>query len=265
MRSGPLVELSWEGKIALVTLNRPDRLNALNQTVAEDFHRCLNQLRLSYAQAVILNAKGRMFSAGGDIREMKAAADGDDAVGRLFKPLVRKLHECILLIRDLPVPVIATVNGVAAGGACNLALACDFVLAGESAVFNQAFVRIGLTPDCGGTFILPRLLGWRRATELLMTGDFVDAKTALKAGLITSVVRDEELSNEALRLARKLAAGPIAAFARIKRLLNQSAANDYGMQLEAEYRAQLESAETKDFIEGVTAFLEKRSPKFTGE
>jgi 2-(1,2-epoxy-1,2-dihydrophenyl)acetyl-CoA isomerase len=98
-----------------------------------------------------------------------------------------------------------------------------------------------------------------------MTGDFVDARTALKAGLITSVVRDEELSNEALRLARKLAAGPIAAFARIKRLLNQSAANDYGMQLEAEYRAQLESAETKDFIEGVTAFLEKRSPKFTGE
>src|SRR5437763_12702122 len=148
MVSGRFVELRWDGKIAIVTLNRADTLNALNQELADDLHRCLNQLRLSYAQAVILNAEGRVFSAGGDIREMKAAADEDDAVGRLFKPLVRRLHECILLIRELPVPVIAAVNGAAAGGACNLALACDFVIAGESAVFNEAFVRIGLTPDC---------------------------------------------------------------------------------------------------------------------
>jgi 2-(1,2-epoxy-1,2-dihydrophenyl)acetyl-CoA isomerase len=265
MGSGPLVDLRWEEKIAVITLNRPETLNALNQPLADELHRCLNRLRLSYAQAVILNAAGRVFSAGGDIREMKAAAAGDDPVGRLFKPLVRRLHECILLIRDLPVPVIAAVNGAAAGGACNLALACDFVIAGETAVFNEAFVRIGLTPDCGGTFILPRLIGWRRATELLMTGDFVDAKTAAKEGLITSVVPDAELQTAALRLARKLTNGPTAAIARIKRLLNQSAANDYAMQLEAEYQTQLESAETKDFVEGVTAFLEKRPPEFSGE
>ena len=265
MASEALVDLQWEGKIALITLNRPDTLNALNQALAEDLYKCLNQLRLSYAQAVILKAEGKIFSAGGDIREMKAAADEDDAVGRLFKPLVRRLHECILLIRELPVPVIAAVNGVAAGGAFNLVLACDFVIAGESAVFNQAFIRIGLTPDCGGTFILPRLVGWRRATELFMTGDFVDAKRAAKEGLITSVVPDGEVQSVALGLAKKLAAGPTAALGRIKRLLNQSAANDYGMQLEAEYRTQLESAQTKDFIEGVTAFLEKRSPEFTGE
>lgn len=265
MASGLLVDLRWEEKIAILTLNRPDTLNALNQALAEDLHRSLNQLRLSYAQAVVLRAAGRVFSAGGDIREMKAAADEDDAVGRLFKPLVRKLHECVLLIRDLPVPVIAAVNGAAAGGACNLALACDFVIAGESAVFSEAFVRIGLTPDCGGSFILPRLVGWRRATELLMTGDFVDARTAAKEGLITSVVPDTALEASALRLARKLANGPTAAFARIKRLLNHSATNDYGMQLEAEYQAQLESGETKDFFEGVTAFLEKRPPEFCGE
>jgi len=232
MASGRLVDLRWEEKIAVNTLNRPDTLNALNQRVADDLYRCLNQLRLSYAQAVLLNASGRVFSAGGDIREMKAAADEDDAVGRLFKPLVRRLHQCILLIRELPVPVIAAINGVAAGGACNLALACDFVIAGESAVFNEAFVRIGLTPDCGGTFILPRLVGWRRATELLMTGDFVNAKTAAKEGLITSVVPDSELPAAAGRLAEKMANGPTAALALIKMLLNQSAANDYAMQLD---------------------------------
>lgn len=265
MASGSLVELRWEEKIAIITLNRLDSLNALNQALADDLHRCLNQLRLSYAQAAILQAAGRVFSAGGDIKEMKNAADNDDAVGRLFKPLVRRLHECVLLIRDLPMPVIAAVRGAAAGGACNLVLACDFVIAGESAVFNEAFVRIGLTPDCGGTFILPRLLGWRRATELLMTGDFVDAKTAAKQGLITSVVPDKDLQTAAMRLAKKLAGGPTAALARIKRLLNQSGANDYGKQLQAEYQAQLESGETKDFVEGVTAFLEKRTPKFSGE
>ena len=265
MSSGPLVELRWEEKVAIIALNRPDALNALNQPLADALHRCLNQLRLTYAQAVIFQAAGRVFSAGGDIREMRAAADDDDPVGRLFKPLVRRLHECVLLIRDLPVPVIAAVNGAAAGGACNLVLACDFVIAGETSVFNEAFVRIGLTPDCGGTFILPRLVGWRRATELLMTGDFVDAKTAAKQGLITSVVPDKEVYATALRLAKKLARGPTAALARIKRLLNQSAANDYGTQLEAEYQAQLESGETKDFVEGVTAFLQKRTPKFCGE
>lgn len=265
MASGSLVELRWEEKIAIITLNRLDSLNALNQALADDLHRCLNQLRLSYAQAAILQAAGRVFSAGGDIKEMKNAADDDDAVGRLFKPLVRRLHECVLLIRDLPMPVIAAVRGAAAGGACNLVLACDFVIAGESAVFNEAFVRIGLTPDCGGTFILPRLLGWRRATELLMTGDFVDAKTAAKQGLVTSVVPDKDLQTAAMHLAKKLAGGPTAALARIKRLLNQSGANDYGTQLQAEYQAQLESGETKDFVEGVTAFLEKRTPKFSGE
>ena len=260
-----LVDLEWRESIAIVKLNRPGALNALSRTLADELHKCLNKLRLSYARAVILKAEGRAFSAGGDIHEMKAAAKENAAIEQFFQPVVRILHECIVLIRDLPVPVIAAVNGPAAGGACNLALACDFVIASERATFNEAFVRIGLTPDCGGTFILPRLVGWRRATELLMTGDFVDAKTAAQQGMITSVVPEEELEQAALRLASRLAAGPTAALARIKRLLNLSGANDYGTQLQAEYLAQLESGETKDFVEGIAAFLEKRNPEFRGE
>jgi 2-(1,2-epoxy-1,2-dihydrophenyl)acetyl-CoA isomerase len=163
------------------------------------------------------------------------------------------------------VPVIAAVNGVAAGGGCNLALACDFVIAGQTALFYQAFVRIGLTPDRGGTFILPRLVGWRRATELLMTGEFIDAETAVRQGLINSVVPDDELEAATLRLAAKLAAGPTAAIARTKRLLNQAGTNGYAAQLQAEFQVQLESGRTNDFAEGITAFLEKRVPEFTGE
>ena len=261
----PLVDLQWRENVAIVALNRPDALNALNQRLADELCAHLNKLRLSYARAVILKAEGRAFSAGGDIREMKSAAEANAPIPAYFQRLVGTLHECVLLIRDLPVPVIAAVNGVAAGGGCNLALACDFVIAGQTALFNQAFVRIGLTPDCGGTFILPRLVGWRRATELLMTGEFIDAETAVRQGLINSVVPDDELEAATLRLAAKLAAGPTAAIARTKRLLNQAGTNGYAAQLQAEFQVQLESGRTNDFAEGITAFLEKRVPEFTGE
>ena len=161
-------------------------------------------------------------------------------------------------------PVIAAVNGVATGGGCNFALACDLVLAAESAQFNQAFIKVGLTPDCGGTFILPRLVGWRRATELLMTGDMVDARRAAEMGMINRVIADEELMTEALLLAERLASAPTAAIAQIKRLIEESATNDYNAQLDLEHKAQLQSGKTRDFREGVAAFIEKRPPRFTG-
>jgi 2-(1,2-epoxy-1,2-dihydrophenyl)acetyl-CoA isomerase len=162
------------------------------------------------------------------------------------------------------VPFIAAVNGVASGGGCNLALACDLVVAAESARFNQAFIKIGLTPDCGGTFILPRLVGWKRATELLFSGDLISAKQAAEMGMINSVTPDEELMNAAMAMAEKLAQAPTAAIGRIKKLLDASAANDFGSQLDLERETQIESGKTKDFVEGVSAFLEKRPPRFVG-
>jgi 2-(1,2-epoxy-1,2-dihydrophenyl)acetyl-CoA isomerase len=195
---------------------------------------------------------------------MQKMAERDGRIEAFFDEPLRLLNECILLIRQTPLPVIAALNGAASGGGCNLALACDLVIAGESARFNQAFVKIGLTPDCGGTFILPRLIGWKRATELMMTGDVVSASQAVVMGMINSVVPDDELMMRALALADRLAQSPTAALGRIKDLLEASATNDYGGQLELERKAQLESGKTSDFREGVAAFIEKRPPKFTG-
>jgi 2-(1,2-epoxy-1,2-dihydrophenyl)acetyl-CoA isomerase len=162
------------------------------------------------------------------------------------------------------VPFIAAVNGVASGGGCNLALACDLVIASESAKFNQAFVKIGLVPDCGGTFMLPRLVGLKRATQLMFTGDLVTAAQAAEMGMINSVAADGELMSQVMAMAEKLAQAPTAAIGQIKKLLEASAVNDYGSQLDNEREAQIESGKTKDFTEGVTAFLEKRPPRFVG-
>jgi 2-(1,2-epoxy-1,2-dihydrophenyl)acetyl-CoA isomerase len=161
-------------------------------------------------------------------------------------------------------PFIAAVNGAASGGGCNLALACDLVIAGEGARFNQAFVKVGLSPDCGGTFILPRLVGWKRATELMMTGEVITGRRALEMGMINAVVADGELMAQALAMAEKLAQAPTAALGRIKELLEASATNDYDAQLELERKVQIESGKTKDFREGVAAFIEKRPAKFVG-
>ena len=155
-------------------------------------------------------------------------------------------------------------NGFASGGGCNLALACDLVIAAESAKFNQAFIKIGLTPDCGGTFMLPRLVGWKKATELLFTGDLVDAQAAAEMGMINSVTPDQELMSRAMAMAEQLAQAPTAAIAEIKKLLDASAANDLRSQLDLEHKTQIESGKTKDFVEGVSAFLEKRPPRFVG-
>ena len=169
-----------------------------------------------------------------------------------------------MLIRETPVPFIAAVNGVASGGGCNLALACDLVIAAESAKFNQAFIKIGLVPDCGGTFILPRLVGWKRAAELMFTGELVTAQRAAEMGMINSVAADGELMSQVMAMAEKLAHAPTAALGRIKQLMDASATNDWPSQLDLERRMQIESGKTKDFVEGVAAFLEKRPPRFVG-
>jgi 2-(1,2-epoxy-1,2-dihydrophenyl)acetyl-CoA isomerase len=195
---------------------------------------------------------------------MQLIAKREGKVEAFFDEPLRLLNECILLIRRTPLPFIAAVNGAASGGGCNLALACDLVIAGESARFNQAFIKVGLSPDCGGTFILPRLIGWKRATELMMTGEVVGAGRALEMGMINAVAPDTELMAQALAMADKLAQAPTAAIGRIKELLEASGTNDYGGQLELERKAQIQSGLTKDFREGVAAFIEKRPAKFVG-
>jgi 2-(1,2-epoxy-1,2-dihydrophenyl)acetyl-CoA isomerase len=258
------IQLEMRGAVCLLTLNRPDRLNALDVQVANDFKAAVSEALERGARAIVLTGAGRAFSAGGDLREMQEIAKKEGRVEAFFDEPLRRLNEAILLIRESPVPFVAAVNGVASGGGCNLALACDLVIAAESARFNQAFIKIGLTPDCGGTFILPRLVGWKRATELLFTGELISATAAVKMGMINSVTPDGELMSTAMAMAEKLAQAPTAAIAQIKRLLEASAANDLRSHLELERETQIESGKTKDFVEGVSAFLEKRPPRFVG-
>ena len=258
------LQLEMRGPVGLLTLNRPDRLNALTVQVANEFKAAVAEAMERGARAIVITGAGRAFSAGGDLREMQEIAKKDGRVEAFFDEPLRVLNESIMLIRETPVPFIAAVNGVASGGGCNLALACDLVIAAESAKFNQAFIKIGLTPDCGGTFMLPRLVGWKKATELLFTGDLVNAQAAAEMGMINSVTPDQELMSRAMAMADKLAQAPTAAIAEIKKLLDASAANDLRSQLDLEHKTQIESGKTKDFVEGVSAFLEKRPPRFVG-
>lgn len=250
--------------VCVLTLNRPDKLNALTVGVARDFKAAVPQALEEGARAFVLTGAGRAFCAGGDLSEMQEMANREGKLDAFFDEPLRTINESILLIRQTPVPFIAAVNGVASGGGCNLALACDLVVAAESAKFNQAFIKVGLVPDCGGTFILPRLVGWKRAAELMFTGDLISAQQALEMGMINSVSADAELMSQALAIAERLAQAPTAAIGQIKRLLEASAVNDQASQLDLERQAQIEAGKTKDFAEGVSAFLEKRRPRFVG-
>lgn len=250
--------------VSIITLNRPEALNALTLQMAHEFRGAMNEAREGGARAIILTGAGRAFCAGGDLREMQKIAEREGRVEAFFDEPLRLLHDCILLIRRTPLPIIAAVNGPAFGAGCNLALACDLVMAAVSARFSEAFVKIGLTPDCGGTFILPRLIGLKRATEMLMMGEAVEAARAAEIGMINAVWPDEVLMEEAHKLAARLAQSPTSAIGRIKELLDQSAANDYSAQLDMEHMAQLQSGQTRDFREGVAAFMEKRPPGFVG-
>jgi 2-(1,2-epoxy-1,2-dihydrophenyl)acetyl-CoA isomerase len=258
------VKLEQRGGVAILTLNRPTYLNALTIDVARDFKAAVHEAVEKRTRALVLTGAGRAFSAGGDLREMQNIASNAGRIEAFFDEPLGLLNEAIMLIRQTAIPFIAAVNGVASGGGCNLALACDLVVAAEGAKFNQAFIKIGLSPDCGGTFILPRLVGWKRAAELMFTGDMVSAQQALEMGMINAVTPDSELMSRAMAMAERLAAAPTAAIAQIKRLLEASAVNDQESQLELERKAQIESGKTKDFIEGVSAFLEKRPPRFVG-
>jgi 2-(1,2-epoxy-1,2-dihydrophenyl)acetyl-CoA isomerase len=247
-----------EGGVLTMTLNRPERLNAMSQEliglIIEQLDRALAE---SEVRAVLITGTGRGFCAGADLAGTGTGTvtgpDGKPDFGviieRLYSPMIRA-------IRELPKPVIAAVNGVAAGGGANLALACDIVLAARSARFDQAFVRIGLLPDLGGTWFLPHAVGDARARALAMLGTSVPAEEAERMGMIWQVVEDPMLMVEATRLARQLASGPALSYAAIKRAINAAATNTLDRQ-----RALGQSADSK---EGVAAFLAKRPAQFTG-
>jgi 2-(1,2-epoxy-1,2-dihydrophenyl)acetyl-CoA isomerase len=251
--------------VAVITMNRPDALNALSLQLTLDLDAAIRQAINDKARAVILTGSGRAFCSGGDLREMQVMAEKEGRIEAFLEKPLKALHDVILLIRESPIPFVAAVNGVCAGAGTNFALACDLVVAADNATFNEAFVRIGLSPDCGGTFFLPRAIGEKLAAEMFMTGETVTAERAAQFGMINRVVPADNLTIEATLLAKKLAAGPTGSIGRIKKMLNASYSNDISAQLALEHECQIESGRSSDFKKGVAAFFERRPPNFTGQ
>jgi 2-(1,2-epoxy-1,2-dihydrophenyl)acetyl-CoA isomerase len=249
------------GQVLKLTLNRPDKFNSFNREMALQLQRALDTAASDKnIRAILLTGEGKAFCAGQDLGEAM------DPSGPGIERIVQEHYNPIILkIRELEKPVVCAVNGVAAGAGANIALACDVVIAGASASFIQAFSKIGLIPDSGGTFFLPRIIGFGRASALMMLGDKVTAADALQMGMIYKVVEDAKLTEDALVTAGTLAAMPTKGLGLTKRLLNQSLFNSLGDQLEAEGIEQVAAARTFDYGEGVKAFLQKRKPEFKGE
>jgi len=248
----------------VVTLNRPQRLNALTVEMADALLVALNEAQGDpECRAVLLTGAGRGFCAGQDLTAIVDASHSD--IGRLidkYNRLIERLRGSRL--RGLPMPVVCAVNGVAAGAGANLALAGDIVLAAKSATFVQAFAKIGLIPDCGGTWFLPRLVGPARARALAMLAEPLPAAKAEEWGLIWQTVDDDRLMDEAHSLTARLATGPGVALGLIRQALDASETNDLKRQLKLERNLQVEAAASPDYAEGVRAFLEKRPPSFKG-
>jgi 2-(1,2-epoxy-1,2-dihydrophenyl)acetyl-CoA isomerase len=250
--------------VAVITLNRPDALNALSLQLTKDLRHAIERAIQDKARAVVLTGAGRAFCSGGDLREMQTMWQKEGRIEAFLEEPLKALHDVIILIRETPIPFIAAVQGVCAGAGTNFALACDIVFAAENASFNEAFVRIRLSPDCGGSFFLPRAIGEKLAAEMFMTGETVSAERAALFGMINRVTTADNLLTEALLMARKLALAPTGSIGRIKRMLNASYSNDLQQQLDLEHECQIESGKSNDFKEGVQSFFEKRQPNFTG-
>lgn len=255
------IETTIDAGVATVTLNRPDKLNAFTGTMREDLLEALRGCERDEAvRVVVITGAGRAFCAGGDVEYMSGLQKSGDVTS--FRRLLDAGRDVILQIASMPKPVLAAINGVAAGAGCNLALACDYRIAAENAKLSESFVRIGLHPDWGGTWLLPRLVGRSRAAEILMTGRMVEAAEALAIGMVDRVVSD--LAEETRKLAAAIAAAPPIAIAGIKRAIGASGQNDLRAQIELESEHQLRCFRSADAAEGMAAFFEKRGAAFSG-
>ena len=256
-----VIQFEIKDNIGFITLNRPEKYNSFNQEMALLMQSVLDECEVNEeVRAVMIIGMGKAFCAGQDLQEI-TDPDGPDIstiVGQHYNPIVLK-------IRNIEKPFVAAVNGVAAGAGANIALACDVVVAAESTSFIQAFSKIGLIPDSGGTFFLPRIIGFQKASALMMLGDKIGAKEAESLGMIYKYFPNESFLADATKIATKLASLPTKGLGLTKRALNYSLTNTLETQLALEDQLQTTASLTDDYIEGVTAFVEKRKPEFTGK
>ena len=250
-----------ENNIGYINLNRPDAFNSFNREMALLLQQTLDDFSTNTAvRAIVITGNGKAFCAGQDLKEVISPE-----LNPGFRAILEEHYNPIITrIRTIEKPILAAVNGVAAGAGANIALACDVVLASENASFIQAFSKIGLVPDSAGTFFLPRLIGFQKASALCMLGDKVSALDAEKMGMIYKAIPVEQFETEVQKTAETLANLPTLALGLTKRLLNQSLNNDLTTQLQAEGNLQIQASESHDFKEGVAAFVEKRKPEFKG-
>lgn len=254
------ISLIEKNNIAWLKLNRPESANGLNLELAKELlDACLLITESKTIKAVILSAEGKFFSAGGDL---KSFAQAGEQLPKSLHEMTVFLHNSVSYLHRCSVPVVCAINGMAAGAGVGLALCGDYIITGESAKFTLAYTNAGLTPDCGATYFLPRLVGLRKAQDLLLNNTLVDAQEALNIGLVSKVVKDEELEVHALAVAQQWANGPANAFKQVKSLLVESFDNNLEQQLFKEAQGIANAASSSDGQEGIAAFLEKRKPKF---
>jgi 2-(1,2-epoxy-1,2-dihydrophenyl)acetyl-CoA isomerase len=262
MADEPVI-LTRDGSVANILLNRPDKLNDLDEAMREGLAAALSRVAHEPSiRVAVITGVGRGFCAGGDIEKMMELKTSHQSAS--FRGYLEAGHDLVRRVRGLPKPVVASVNGPAAGAGMNLALACDLRIASDRATFTQAFVRIGLHPDWGGTFFLPRLIGLGRAAEMFFLGESVGAAEAHRLGLVNFLVPHDQLPDETRKLATRLAAAPPLPLGLLKQALYERQETQLDLMMEYEVAAQMKCFNSEDFTEGLRAFLEKREPDFKG-
>ncbi len=261
------VNFRKEGSVATITLNRPEVRNALSPDMLDDLARALDDCKDREVRAVVITGSSGAFCSGADVRDFTHALErGPQGLSSHLKDLADRLHRnAVLKVRQLPKPVIASMSGIAAGGGFSLALACDLRIASQETRFFMAYANIGATADGGSTYYLPRLVGAGRAMEVYLMNQPISAQRAFDIGLVNLVVPSDQLERHTQEMVQRLASGPTLAYGRVKALMDRSWTSDIGSQLDEESQNISEIALTRDFQEGITAFVEKRAPRFRGE